>query len=296
MPQDHAGETFWDHVTEFIKRMKKVLFTFVVAVFVILILPSNSDFFATTSNYSPLIKLLLDYMRDTTLPSDVKLFATAASDPISLYVLASVLCALVITLPVFAYEAYKFLAPALYSNEKKAIFPFVSIVTLLFITGTIFGFFFLAPSFIRGLFPFFYMVGAEPWMSIMDFYGMLFFTVIVGGVLFTIPAFFVLLVKFHAINTKMFAKKRKYIYAGLVITALLVSPGATPQGDLYLFLALAFMFEISMLIGKRFDPKTGSINNPSIMRLFSPKPTCKYCNTETPPNSRYCPGCKRYLG
>lgn len=125
--------------------MKIVLVVFIVSLFVMLILPGNSDFFALTNNYQPLMSVLLTYIRNMMLSPDVKLFATSMSDPITLYVFAAVVFAIGITLPFFAYEAYKFIDPALYPHEKKAVFPFVSIVTILFIAGGIFGFFFLAP-------------------------------------------------------------------------------------------------------------------------------------------------------
>ena len=122
----------------------------------------------------------------------------------------------------------------LYPHERKAIFPFVSIVTVLFVLGAIFGFFFLAPSFIQGFIPFYTAVNAVEIFPIMDFYNTIFFTIIISGILFTIPAFFVLLVKFGILHTKPVTKQRKYIYAGLAIAAMLISPGATPIGDLYL--------------------------------------------------------------
>ena len=92
------------------------------------------------------------------------------SDPITLYAYAAVVFAVGITLPVFAYEAYKFIDPALYPHERKAIFPFVSIVTVLFVFGAIFGFFFLAPSFIQGFIPFYTAVNA---LEIFPDYGFL---------------------------------------------------------------------------------------------------------------------------
>ncbi len=136
--------------------MKIVLGVFIVSLFVMLVLPGNSDFFATTNNYEPLMSVILVYIGNMFLPQGTQLFATSMSDPITLYAYAAVVFAIGITLPVFAYQAYKFIDPALYPHERKAIFPFVSIVTVLFIIGCVFGFFFLAPSFIQGFIPFYY--------------------------------------------------------------------------------------------------------------------------------------------
>ena len=297
MPEgSYFFQDFWSHITEFIKRMKVVLAVFLIALFVMLVLPGNSDLFAITNDYKPLMSVLLTYIAGMFLPPDAKLFATSMSDPITLYVYAALVFAIGITIPVFAYEAYKFIVPALYPNERKTIFPFISITTLLFIAGAIFGFFFLAPSFIQGFFPFYDAVGAVRMFPIMDFYTTVFFTIIISGILFTIPAFFVLLVKFGILHAKTLTKQRKYIYAGLGIAAMLISPGATPQGDLYLFVALVFLVEVSIFVGKRYERKMGASNSQSMLsQFFSSTPTCRYCNSQITDNAKYCPSCKRFL-
>ena len=297
MPEGQSFfEGFWGHVTEFIKRMKVVLGVFLVSLIVMLVLPGNGDFFAMTSSYQPLMSVLVKTIGKMFLPSQAMLFAASMSDPITLYVYAALIFAIGITLPVFAYEAYKFIDPALYPHERKAVFPFISVVAILFIVGAIFGFFFLAPSFVSGFFPFYDAVNAIWLFPIMDFYNMIFFTIIISGILFTIPAFFVLLVRFGIVHTKAVTKQRKYIYAGLGIAAMLISPGATPLGDLYLFVALAVLVELSIFAGKRFEHKMGTVNNQSMLsQFFSSAPTCRFCNSQIQENSQYCPSCKRYL-
>ncbi len=294
----HMFEGFWGHVSELAKRMKVVLAVFLGSLMVLLVLPSNSDWFALTNSYQPLMSVLLTKIAKMYLPSDVTLFAASMSDPITLYVYAALVFAIGITLPVFAYEAYKFVNPALYPHERRAIFPFITIVTMLFIAGAVFGFFVLAPAFIQGFFPFYSAVGAVEMLPLMDFYNMVFFTIIITGLLFTIPAFFVLLVKFGIIKTKSFSKQRKYIYAGLIIATLFISPGATPQGDLYLFIILALLMEGSFFIAKRFEKKTppGAPESQSLLsKWMSPIKNCTYCKSEMPHESRYCPNCKRFI-
>lgn len=128
----------------------------------------------------------------------------------------------------------------------------------------------------------------------MDFYSVLLFSILISGLIFTIPAFFALLIKFGIIRTTIFTKSRKYVYAGLVILSLLISPGATPQGDLYLFVLLAVLFEISILVGKYFERGVPSSKMPAIMNLFNePMHKCPHCHSESKGN--FCLQCKRAL-
>jgi sec-independent protein translocase protein TatC len=282
-------EGFWGHITEFIKRMKIVLGVFVVSLFIMLVLPGNSDFFATTNNYKPLMSVLLVYIGNMFLPQGVQLFANSMSDPITLYAYAAVVFAIGFTLPVFAYETYKFIDPALHSHERRMIFPFVIISTALFIVGGVFGFFVLAPSFIQGFLPFYTAVNAIEIFPIMDFYGTIFLTVIVSGFLFTIPAFFVILVKFGILNTRSVSKQRKYIWAGLAVAAMVISPGATPIGNLYLFMELLALVEISIFVGKIFEKKR--VVMPKLDMFL--KSSCKFCGKEIDSKSVFCPYCNK---
>jgi sec-independent protein translocase protein TatC len=278
MPEKVAS-SFLGHFAELTKRLKVVIFTFIIATIVMLVLPGNTDFFAMTGDYQPLMSVFLKAVRETNLPPDVRLIALQIGDPITLYVMA-----------VLAYEIYKFVDPALHSHERKAMYPFVAVVFTLFITGAIFGYFFLFPAFVYSMFPFFTAVGAEMVFSIMDFYNLLFFTIIVSGLIFTIPAFFVLLVKFGVIHTSVFNRKRKYVYLGIVVLAMLITPGATPQGNLYLSIALLALFEISMFMGRRYERHP---NMPQFT-LF-PKSTCRFCNKEVDSKSNFCPNCNKSL-
>jgi sec-independent protein translocase protein TatC len=138
------------------------------------------------------------------------------------------------------------------------------------------------------MFPFFEAVGAERMFSIMDFYNVLFLAVVSSGVIFIIPAFFVLLVKYGIIHTGTLRRYRKYVYVALLVAAMFVSPGASPQGNLLLFLPMLVMFEVSMFVGRRYEKK-----GTTPIRLFSTAPSCRFCNTELAGNSSFCSHCKR---
>jgi sec-independent protein translocase protein TatC len=287
---EKGANTFLGHFAELTKRLKVVIFTFILATIVMLILPGNTDFLAMTGNYQPLMSVFLKAVRDMTLPRNVQLIALQIEDPITLYVMAALVFSITITIPVLAYEIYKFVDPALHPQERKAIYPFIAVVSGLFVAGGFFGFFFLFPAFVYSMFPFFTAVGAEMMFSIMDFYNLLFFTIIISGAIFTIPAFFVLLVKFGVIHTSMFSRKRKWVYLGIVVLAMLITPGATPQGNLFLSIALVALFEVSMFIGKRYESHPASLP----IKLFQ-KTTCRFCKKEVYGKSSYCPNCQKSL-
>ena len=62
MSREFAEVPFQEHFTEFVKRMKTVLITFIIATLIVLVLPANSDFLATTDSYAPLVSVFLSYI------------------------------------------------------------------------------------------------------------------------------------------------------------------------------------------------------------------------------------------
>ncbi|MCW3994822.1 MAG: twin-arginine translocase subunit TatC [Candidatus Bathyarchaeota archaeon] len=280
------GNSFRDHVNELIKRSKVVLAVLAVSTIVMLVLPGNLNFLQNIDNYEPLVSIFLRSIRESILPAQARLIAIQLTDPLELYAIAAFIFSIIITFPVFAYEVYRFVDPALYSHEKKEMYTFVTVVFTIFVAGSVFGFFVLFPAFIWSMFPFFTAVGAELIFSLMDFYNILFFSIITSGLIFTFPAFFVLLVKHGVIRTEKFRKSRKWIYVSILILAMIISPGASPLGNVALFLPMIILFEAGLLVALRYEKKG------VIPRKYFSK-TCKFCDNPLKDDVVFCPRCQK---
>ncbi len=244
----------WSHIFELTKRMKVVFVVLIVATMAMLVLP-GPDFLQNPGNYQPFISIVLKSMRETFLPADIKIISLGIVDPLELYVYASFLFGFIIAFPIIAYEVYKFVDPALYDHERKGIFYFLAYISILFVSGVLFGYFIIFPFFVWSMLPFYTAVGSELMFTLMDFYSTLLLSVVSTGLVFTLPAFFVLLVKFGVLKTEVFRKNRKYMYVALVALALFISPGASPQANILLFIPLVILFESGLLFARRYEKK-----------------------------------------
>lgn len=239
------------HIQEMTKRMKVVVFTFFVSAVVMMIIPGNLEFFSNPmGSYEPLVGVLLRGLRAWALPSEITLIGIGLSDPIELYFQVAIVFALAITIPVFAYQVFRFVDPALRPQERKHVYPFIASALALFIAGAVFGFFVLFPVFIQSMLPFFNTVGAAPYVSVSDFYGMFMFTTLAAGLLFTFPVWLVLLVKIGVIKTQLLTKNRKYLYLIIFIATMLITPGNSPQENVAFFVPLILLFESGIGVGK----------------------------------------------
>jgi len=280
--------TFWDHIEEFAKRLKIAIYTLVASTIIIMVLPANPSFFNNPFEfYDPLVAVILRAVREHILPPNVKLIGLEISAPIELYVIASFIIGLAITAPVFAYEIYRFIDPALYPHERGDVYPFLLSFFTLFIAGLAFGYIVLTPILIRATFPFFAAVGAELYISIMDFYTIIFITTLITGLTFTFPVFLVLLVKYGIMETSLIRKNRKYVYIGWFIITAIITPDGGPIADLILFIPTILLIETGILFARRYEKK-GEVRR---ARWLPDEVKCKSCGKEISSDTLFCPKC-----
>jgi sec-independent protein translocase protein TatC len=284
--------SFWEHTEELVKRLKVVLYTFIISTIAMMVFPANLASLANNplsffEFYEPLIAVVLRVIRQQVLPEGVRLIGLEISSPIELYFIASAIFGAAITAPVFAYEVFRFIDPALYPHERRDIYPFLAAFLALLVGGLAFGYIILTPILIRATMPFFSIAGAELVISIMDFYTIVFAVTLVTGLMFTVPVFIVLLAKYGIIGTGRLRKYRKYWYLIWFIITAIITPDGGPIADLILFIPTVILLEAGILIASRYEKKS-EIRRP---RLFNEKETCKFCRKDIPPDTAFCPYC-----
>ena len=283
--------TFWEYTEELAKRLKVAFYTLIISTAIIMVLPANitplfSDPLVFFEYYEPLVAVILRIVREQALPEGVKLIGLEFASPIELYFVASLFFGLATSAPVFAYEIFKFIDPALYPHERREIYPFMFAFMALFISGMIFSYMILVPFGISALLPFFSITGAELLVSVTDFYYFVFFLTIVAGLAFTFPVFLVILVKYRIISTDLFANRRKYVYLALMIIVFIITPGASPASNFILFAVMIILFEGGIFFAKRYEKED--------IRPIEPHrkgEKCKFCGNPIPLGTTFCPHC-----
>jgi len=295
MPEDAEGiakdrvMTFWEHTEELAKRLKNVLYILVISTVAMMILPADLSFLKNPLQfYNPLVAVILRSIREQILSPDVELIGLEFTAPIQLYFIASFIFGLAVTVPVFAYQIYRFIDPALYPHERRDVYPFVASVSVLFLVGALFGYRVLMPYLILAMFPFFTAVGAEMVISIMDFYTIVFVTTLITGLAFTFPVFFVLLVKYGIVSTEIFTRNRRYLYAAFFIITMILTPdGGFPLGNLMVWIPMVILMEIGILFARRYE-KGGQERR---ARWLSRGISCKFCGAAVSADTKFCPQC-----
>lgn len=156
------------------------------------------------------------------------------------------LTALVFSGPVWLYQFWKFVEPALYPKERKHILPFIFASVLLFAIGVSFCFFFVLPMSLGFLIQLGMKVGT-PIITINDYISLLLIMLFAFGFTFELPLILVLLGALGIIESSTLSKHRRVIFITILIVAAIFTP---PDAVSMLSLAVPMylMFEGAILL------------------------------------------------
>jgi sec-independent protein translocase protein TatC len=288
-----AGETekvlpLWDHINELSRRIRVWIYAFVISTLFFLIFPANplSFFQNPLQAYSPLITAVIKGIRERLLPPQYTLIGGTVTSPLEIIVVGAAVFGFATSVPVLAYEIYKFVDPAIKPTERQSLYPFVAAFSVLFVSGALFAFFVLLPFVFLFSLPFFSAVGFSTFVYADDFFNLIFFVLIASGFAFTIPAIFVLLVKLHVMGTSVLRKNRKYVWAATLIATALASPDGGPLADVALFVPMIILIEGAMWFAKRYEK-----DDVAGVRFAIGETKCVYCRGQMDPGGLFCGLC-----
>ena len=156
--------------------------------------------------------------------------------------------------PVLSVQIWRFIAPGLYSKEKRAFLPFILATPLFFILGASFVYYMVIPlawefflsfeqSAGNGILP----MQLEP--KVDEYLSLIMRLIIAFGICFELPVLIVLLTKVGLTNSKGLKNKRKYaVLIAFVVAAVITPPDVISQ--ILLAVPIIVLYEISIWCSK----------------------------------------------
>ncbi len=188
------------------------------------------------------------------LPDNASMIATEVASPFLTPLKLAFVGAVFLAMPVILYQFWAFVAPGLYSSERKLVLPLLISSTLLFYAGMAFAYFVVFPL----VFGFFTATAPEG-VAVMtdigkylDFVLKLFFAF---GIAFEVPIATILLVWTGFTTPASLAEKRPYIIVGAFIIGMLLTPPDIFSQTL-LAVPMWILFEVGVLFSRRFVRKS----------------------------------------
>ena len=243
-----TGEmTFWDHLEDLrgsIFRMLAVYASAVVALFFfksflfdsLILAPSKPDFF--------LYKLLGADFSMTLVNIEV-----AAQFLIHMKI--TLIVGLIVTFPFLVYEAWRFIAPALYEKEKKVVRGAFAFASILFYAGVAVGYAVVFPlmlNFFSG-----YQVSPEisNTFSLTSYISLFTSLVLTFGIVFEFPTVVAVLSSLGVLTRQTLKSFRKHAICAVLILAAIITPSGDPFSLLVVSVPLYLLYEFGIIICRK---------------------------------------------
>ena len=190
------------------------------------------------------------------LPKGATLIATNVISPFLVPLKITLMAAFMLALPVVLYQVWAFVAPGLYSHEKKLVMPLVISSTLLFFAGVAFCYFFVFGQvfkFIQSFAP--KSITAAP--DIEAYLSFVLSMFIAFGAAFEVPVAVVVLARMGLVTVAKLKEWRGYfIVVAFVVAAIITPPDVVSQ--LSLAIPMCLLYEVGIWSAALFIKHTQS--------------------------------------
>ena len=184
------------------------------------------------------------------LPKGATLIATSVISPFMVPLKILLMSAFLVALPVVLWQAWGFVAPGLYTHEKRLVLPLVVSSTLLFFIGVAFCYFFVFGqvfSFIQSFAP--KSITAAPDIEAYLSFVMTMF--IAFGLAFEVPIVVIVLARMGLVSVeKLKAFRGYFIVLAFIIAAVVTPPDVVSQ--LALAIPMVLLYEMGIWAAQIF--------------------------------------------
>lgn len=184
-------------------------------------------------------------VRDSGLSSHIQ--AITVAEPFMVYMKAVIVLAALISSPWMFYQFWAFIAAGLYERERRFVYKVVPFSTFLFITGTLFFIFVIAPMTMKFFINF--NLGVEyleynPQIS--DYIDLILILSLIFGLAFQIPLVIIFAERLGLVTLEVLKKYRKYVLLGVFVVAAMVTPSSDMITQTALAIPLYILYEGSV--------------------------------------------------
>lgn len=238
MAEYNEEMTFWDHLEELRFTLIRCFVGIIVGM---LICYSFGDY---------LVKFLLEPYVEYT---GNKVMNLKPTEGFVTKLEVSAVAGLFLAFPYVLYQLWAFIAPGLYDNEKKLIFPVIFFATILFFGGGAFGYANLDYAFI-------FLTEFEITEYTQNAYSLNYTVSFISRFLlafaisFQEPIVIYILAKMGIATPEFLRQKRKYAFVIILIVAAIVTPTTDPFTFMIMALPLQFLYEIGILVAGKVKP------------------------------------------
>jgi len=263
-PEPKAEMSFFDHIDELRKHLFRSVVAIVIGAIVvgiynkfiirnILMGPIHSDFIT----YKYLCKLgqWLGMGNELCLTTiHVRMQSNAVAGQFNVFLNVVLIGGFILAFPYVFWQFWKFVKPALKTNELKGTRGVIFWVSLLFFIGVFFGYFIVAPYTINFFANFSIDESIENFWTIASYFNTMVPLMLGSGIAFQLPLVLYFLAKIGVVSSAFLRKYRRHSILVIVIVVSIITP-PDMLSTVICSIPLIFLYEISIFLCMRVEKK-----------------------------------------
>ncbi len=241
--------SFVTHLTELRSRLiKSIVYLFVF--FIIC-------YFFSDKIYNFLLEPYAQAVKDDEI--NRRMIFTALHETFITYLKVAFFAAFFVTSPIILTQVWKFIAPGLYKNEKKALLPYLVATPTLFLMGGMLVYYLIMPLAIKFFLSFETSAQAATLpiqleAKVNEYLSLIMRLIFAFGISFQLPVLLSLLARVGFVDSEYLKKRRKYVIVLIFILAAILTP-PDPITQIGLGIPLLILYELSILSVKIIEKK-----------------------------------------
>ena len=184
-------------------------------------------------------------------PPQFPKIATGFGEAFIISIKVSFVMGFLIAFPYVLWEFWRFILPGLYAKEQKAARGMVTICSVLFLVGVLFGYYIISPfaiNFLAG----YDVPGVQNTPTISSFINYMIMFTAPAGLIFELPVIVYFLSKVGLVTPQDMKKYRRHSIVGILIVAAMITPPDVVTQFL-IGIPLYMLYEVSIVVSARVN-------------------------------------------
>ncbi|WP_333639301.1 Sec-independent protein translocase TatC [Pyrobaculum aerophilum] len=275
-PPHDKEMSIWEHLAELGQRLKRVLIASLI-VFLIMWLPApltgagnplttvlfNVDLYRPFGYwlfYQSIEPIVTELNKTTRI--QIVLIWGQVWNPLASVVYSSAYITALIVFPYFVYEMWKYIKPALYPHEERAVKKYLGGSLILFYLGNLFSIYVIFPAVFRFTANFATILGLSQIVDISSVVNTWITLALMSGVIFETPVVMAILSEICVLNPYSVKEYRPVVYAAALILIAVITPDPTVVSTILLFIPFILLFELGLVFSKRIFKRCPEFQRP----------------------------------
>ena len=252
--EENKQASFVVHLTELRSRLvKSIIYLFIF--FVVC-------YFFAENIYSFLLTPYAEAVKDD--PINRRMIFTALHETFITYLKVAFFAAMFVASPIILTQIWKFVAPGLYKNEKKALLPYLIATPVLFLVGGMLVYYLIMPLAIKFFLTFetsaqITKLPIQLEAKVNEYLSLIMRLIFAFGISFQLPVLLSLLARVGFVDSEYLKKRRKYVIVIIFVVAAILTP-PDPITQIGLGIPLLILYELSILSVKWIEKKKDKDN------------------------------------